>query len=619
MSSSLKLAAFSPCQSFFVSISEDNRVKVWDVATGSLRQELKERDHLKYKYTTLAWTKASPWATTGASKKGNKRSATSDLGVLALGTTTGAIVVWNLEKGEVGARLARETSENGHAAAVTDLVFTSTGATLFSSSSEKNVLEWNVKDATVTRKFKVGSEGVSKLALSKSDDLLAVGNSNIKLFDVASGKKSSKLTSGHATAVAHMAFSDCSRYLFSSTGERFVNVFDVSSDSVDPLFNFSADTSVSTLAVRVNVAKKAKQSLASVASVADNGAVFVWQHAMTTSAKPVLPATQITSSAGVVMAVFSADDAGALVVARGSIHKPHFETVPFLKDGSIQSASIMLTALDTSSLLVSKKSKVEKVTDKTTEAHVPTLVERGTAKASTMGDATVAADDDDENGDGTEDDDDVTLEDRLQMLRDNIDDNDDEDDALTTATTRTTTLSRAKAQASSTSLVSVLEQALQSKDNALLEHCLRVHDAKVIDETCRRLNTTRVFPFLLLLVEKFEKRPTRGATMCQWIKFLMLNHTAYLMTVPDVIDKLSTLYQSLDARVKVFPQLHKLSGRLNLVLGQIAGRSNVEVVDDAPDVVYNEDEDNDDGGDEDEDGDEDIDQEDEDDDEEDDE
>ncbi|RHY33676.1 hypothetical protein DYB32_002026 [Aphanomyces invadans] len=430
-------------------------------ASGSLRQELKERDHLKYKYTTLAWTKASPWATTSASKKGNKRSATSDLGVLALGTTTGAIVVWNLEKGEVGARLARETSENGHAAAVTDLVFTSTGATLFSSSSEKNVLEWNVKDATVTRKFKVGSEGVSKLALSKSDDVLAVGNSNIKLFDVASGKKSSKLTSGHATAVAHMAFSDCSRYLFSSTGERFVNVFDVSSDSVDPLFNFSADTrcaispsldssipfrerSVSTLAVRVNVAKKAKQSLASVASVADNGAVFVWQHAMTTSAKPVLPATQITSSAGVVMAVFSADDAGALVVARGSIHKPHFETVPFLKDGSIQSASIMLTALDTSSLL----------------------------------------------------------------------------------------------------------------DNALLEHCLRVHDAKVIDETCRRLNTTRVFPFLLLLVEKFEKRPTRGATMCQWIKFLMLNHTAYLMTVPDVIDKLSTLYQSLDARVKVSARLN---------------------------------------------------------------
>ncbi|KAF0721231.1 hypothetical protein AaE_010122, partial [Aphanomyces astaci] len=186
-------------------------------------------------------------------------------------------------------------------------------------------------------------------------------------------------------------------------------------------------------------------------------------------------------------------------------------------------------------------------------------------------------------------------EDRLQLLRDNIDDNEDiDDDALTTVTLRPHTLSRAKAQASSTSLVSVLEQALQSKDNALLEHCLRIHDPKVIDETCRRLNTTRVFPFLLLLVEKFEKRPTRGATMCQWIKFLMLNHTAYLMTVPDVIDKLSTLYQSLDARVKVFPQLHKLSGRLNLVLGQIAGRSNVEVVDDAPDVVYNEADDNED-------------------------
>ncbi|RHY92131.1 hypothetical protein DYB37_005350 [Aphanomyces astaci] len=594
-----KLAAFSPCQSFFVSISDDNRVKVWDVASGSLRQELKERDHLTYKYTSLAWTKASPWAasSSSSSKKGTKRSATSDLGVLALGTTTGAIVVWNLEKGEVGVRLARETSENGHAVAVTDIVFASSGTTLFSSSSEKNVLEWNVKDASVTRKFKVGSDGASKLALSKSDDVLAVGSSSIKLFDVASGKKSKKLTSGHATTVSQLAFSDCARYLFSSTGERFINVFDVSAESTDPLYNFAADTSLATLVTRVLVAKKAKHSVATVASVAENGSVFVWQHAMTLSSKPVLAATHITASAAVQLAAFSVDNADAVIVARGSIHKPHFETVAFEKDGATVSAPVTLSALDTSSLLVAKKSKVEKNAEdvaKKGDAHVPTLVERGTAKTSTMVDATAAAVGDE--AEETEDDDEeATLEDRLQLLRDNIDDNEDiDDDALTTVTPRPHTLSRAKAQASSTSLVSVLEQALQSKDNALLEHCLRIHDPKVIDETCRRLNTTRVFPFLLLLVEKFEKRPTRGATMCQWIKFLMLNHTAYLMTVPDVIDKLSTLYQSLDARVKVFPQLHKLSGRLNLVLGQIAGRSNVEVVDDAPDVVYNEADDNED-------------------------
>ncbi|KAF0687069.1 Aste57867_21150 [Aphanomyces stellatus] len=579
----VKLAAFSPCQSFFISISDDNRVKIWDVAAGSLRQELKERDHLNYKYTSLAWTKTSVWS---SGKKGNKRAASGELGMLALGTTTGAIVVWNLEKGEVAQRLSRDNSENGHAAAVTDIVFASSGATLFSASTEKNVLEWNVKDGSVARKFKVGAEGASKLALSASDDVLAVGSSHIKLFDVASGKKSKKLTSGHSTSIATLFFSACGRYLFSATHERFVNVFDVAADADAPLYNFSADSSVVSVVGRVAVAKKAKHSTATVAAVADNGALLVWQHGLAASTKPILPVTKFTD-ASVVLSAFSVEHASsALVVARGSIHNPHFETVLYEKDGAIVAAHA-LAALDTSATVLATK-KAKTTDSSKTPALVPTLVERGTAKASTMADATAEGDDDDDD-----DDDEATLEERIEALRDEIDagddeDDEDDDDALTTTTHKTT---RAKAQASSTSLVSVLEQALQSKDNALLENCLRVHDPKVIDETCRRLNTTRVFPFLLLLVEKFEKRPTRGATMCQWIKYLMLNHTAYLMTVPDVIEKLSTLYQSLDARVKVFPQLHKLSGRLNLVLGQIAGRSNVEVVDDAPQVVYNEDDD----------------------------
>ncbi|KAG9413969.1 WD repeat-containing protein 43 [Aphanomyces cochlioides] len=582
-SDKVKLAAFSPCQSFFVSISDDNRVKIWDVASGSLRQELKERDHLNYKYTSLAWTKASVWA-----GKKVKRTANSDLGVLALGTTTGAIVVWNLEKGEVAQRLSRDNSESGHAAAVTDIVFTSSGATLYSAATEKHVLEWNVKEGSVHRKFKIGSEGASKLALSKSDDLLAIGSSSIKLFDVASGKKSKKLAAGHATAVTQIVFSECSRYIFSSTSERFINVFDIEADSDEPLYNFSADSSLVSVVGRVQVAKKAKNSQATVAAVTDSGAAFVWQHAMQSSSKPVLPSTKLIDSA-IVLAAFAVDDAAAIVVARGSIHKPHFETVVFEKDGALV-PQLTLGALDTSSLLLAKKAKVEK--DAKTPAHVPTLVERGTTKATNMADATKEDDDTNNEGDDDDDEDEATLQERIEALRNEIegDDDDDDDDELTT-THKTT--SRAKAQASSSSLVTVLEQALQSKDNALLEHCLRVHDVKVIDETCRRLNTTRVFPFLLLLVEKFEKRPTRGATMCQWIKYLMLNHTAYLMTVPDVIDKLSTLYQSLDARVKIFPQLHKLSGRLNLVLGQIAGRSNVEVVDDAPQLVYNEDDDDD--------------------------
>ncbi|KDO16640.1 hypothetical protein SPRG_17862, partial [Saprolegnia parasitica CBS 223.65] len=233
----------------------------------------------------------------------------------------------------------------------------------------------------------------------------------------------------------------------------------------------------------------------------------------------------------------------------------------------------------------SKKAKTNDETEVVAKTHVPSLLERGSAKTSTAIDATVEQDVDED-----EDEDEATLGERVQALADELEHSENEDeDADTVLTDQYRSTSRVKAQASSTSLVSVLEQALQSKDNVLLENCLRVHDLKVIDETCRRLSPTKVFPFVLLLVEKLEKRPTRGATMCVWIKYLLLNHTAYLMTVPDVVDKLSGLYQSLDARLKVFPQLHKLNGRLNLVLGQIAGRANAIAVDETPLVTYRED------------------------------
>ncbi|OQR86987.1 hypothetical protein ACHHYP_09655 [Achlya hypogyna] len=575
-----RLTAFSPCQASFVTVSDDNRVKVWDAASGALRSELKERDHLSYKYTCLAWSKTSPWTT----KKG-KRSAGGELGVLALGTTTGVIVVWDLEKGEVAQRLARENNDHGHGSAVTDVAFTSNGASLYSSAAEKYVLEWNVSTGSMVRKIKVGSEGATKIALSANDDVLAVGASSIKLFDVSSGKKSKRLTFGHASAVTQLFFSACGRYVFSSSSERFVNVFDASADSEDPLFNFACDSTPIHVHGRVAVAKKAKNSTATVVASTEAGAVFVWQHAMTATSKPVAAAAKVVQSA-IIVAALTADAAPSVVVARGSVVKPHFETVAVQDEDGAFLGDVMLTALDTTGLLLEKPSKKAKAADEAAASHVPSLLERGgSAKTSTMVDATYDAEDD-----GDDDEDEATLEERVQALAQDLEQSDEDPDADDVLTGNYKSSSRGQAQASSTSLVTVLEQALKSKDNALLENCLRVHDIKVIDETCRRLSATKVFAFIVLLVEKFEKRPTRGATLCVWIKYLLLNHTAYLMTVPNVVEQLTGLYQSLDSRLKVFPQLHKLNGRLNLVLGQIAGRAATAAINDTPEVTFNEEE-----------------------------
>jgi U3 small nucleolar RNA-associated protein 5 len=119
------------------------------------------------------------------------------------------------------------------------------------------------------------------------------------------------------------------------------------------------------------------------------------------------------------------------------------------------------------------------------------------------------------------------------------------------------------------SLATVLIQALQSNDKAQLELCLSVTDQKVwrrgwlpsslllpvarpwfwaspsqvIDETVERLPTPKVVDFLKKLVAKFEANPSRGGGLARWIRSVLVQHTAHLMSVPDLVTKLSGLYQ----------------------------------------------------------------------------
>ena len=57
------------------------------------------------------------------------------------------------------------------------------------------------------------------------------------------------------------------------------------------------------------------------------------------------------------------------------------------------------------------------------------------------------------------------------------------------------------------------------------------------------LSTLGVLTFLTLIIERFEKRPTRAPHLCQWIHAIIKYHTAYLMSLPDLVKNLSSLYQ----------------------------------------------------------------------------
>jgi U3 small nucleolar RNA-associated protein 5 len=75
------------------------------------------------------------------------------------------------------------------------------------------------------------------------------------------------------------------------------------------------------------------------------------------------------------------------------------------------------------------------------------------------------------------------------------------------------------------------------------------------------------------LMAKFEKRPSRGALLTQWLAATLTYHISYLMSVPNLIGQLAGLSQMLEARLTTYQRLASLSGRLELLLGQ-SGLSN---------------------------------------------
>lgn len=143
---------------------------------------------------------------------------------------------------------------------------------------------------------------------------------------------------------------------------------------------------------------------------------------------------------------------------------------------------------------------------------------------------------------------------------------------------------------SAQSLVTLLEQALQSGDEGLLEQCLSCNNQQMIALTTQELSTSKVLVFLKKLIAKFEKRPTRGQLITVWLANVLKYHISYLITVPDLSRQLAALSTIIEHRLSNHSKLVALAGRLDLLMAQITANhgknnqnSNIE-----PAIIYEE-------------------------------
>jgi U3 small nucleolar RNA-associated protein 5 len=610
----LVLAQFDAPRHRLAVVSKDNRLKIWDATSGKLVANCVDPKHLSAAYSCLTWTRPpvrrsaadSSSHQTGGKKRGRPSEKEESRGpdCIALGTEQGTIVVWDLSTFQLLPQFAaagsagsttHHTSATRHNGRVTDAAFNASVSALFTCGVDGAVRQWDFQTGALLDQFKAEKSGIpiEKLALSPDDSTLLTAGSVIKQWDLASKKMIRKFP-GHASQVRQLRFVELASellFLSAAVGDRFINVWSTAParDPHTPLRVLVHESSVAAVEAVVISAEAAATPAASksrkknsapapaaasifLSALAENGtALGLWQLPLSSLAEPapsaaLPPACLITAAAVpsglapeastvILGATFVPGSRSRLLVARGTPVLPSFENIEYAvpSAGNEQvlelPQSIILSAPTAKPLPqpTSSTSKTPAQASGTVVSQlqfppVPTVSSAMVGRLARSADADAPASD-------------------AALVRQLLARATPEEQAAQTAL-------KLRAQ----SVHTVLAQAIRSNDTALLEECLRLRDAAVIENTVLRLPPAVVLPFLRIVVTKFHATPARGLTLAVWIRSVLEQHLAYLLTLPDLVSQLTGLYQLIDSRVGIYKKVLRVSGRLDLVLSQINKR-----------------------------------------------
>ncbi|KAL2835372.1 putative wd40 protein [Aspergillus pseudoustus] len=197
-SNSVQSVAFSRDGQLLASGSDDETIKLWDSATGTLKHTLEGHSNL---VRSVAFSR--------------------DGQLLASGSDDETIKLWDPATGTL-----KHTLE-GHSNSVWSVAFSRDGQLLASGSTDTTIKLWDPATSTLKHTLEGHSNLVRSVAFSRDGQLLASGSNDttIKLWDPATGTLKHTLE-GHSDLVRSVAFSRDGQLLASGSNDTTIKLWD---------------------------------------------------------------------------------------------------------------------------------------------------------------------------------------------------------------------------------------------------------------------------------------------------------------------------------------------------------------------------------------------------------
>ena len=572
--------------------------------------------HLALRLSVAAWAPAD------ACKQGKQgkaaaaaAAAAAQRHVVGFGTHDGDVLVWDVSAASAAWRVA-----GAHEGAVRALALSAGGARVFSGGDDGNVCEVDGTARSVVRTFRAAQRPIGALALSLCGTRLLSGASRVTLWDVSgdcSGDAPARVAkvSGHASAVGSAAFAPDGRLaMTASRDEREVALWDArggagSSAAVCLLACDAGVASVSSAAVSGGAA--APKGAFVVMALTVEGAAFVWRvspvgatkkgsvsaGALSVSAPPPC-VVRVSGSGGALWGLSSArgsnvGGAFAVTVVHGSPARPTVGTLEFSAGEMREGGAERTVEREATGGALAASAGV--AAGSVPQARAAPASAPHVLDAEMIASGARAADKRKRGADAGEGDEDgavglaaaaeqqatldalaggsgggeLTLGERVARLAlegggaagagGNKDGGKEGPGGGTGG----------GAGGNSVGSVAVLlAQALESRDEGLLERCLAVGNERQVTASVARLPPSLAGPLVAAAASRLRAKPTRAATLCVWLRACLAAHAATLMASPAAQAALHELYAAVDARTAMLSPLLQLQGRLHLLAAQ---------------------------------------------------